>query len=583
MWRGAQASIKIFRVGNPGALAQLSGALCAASGRSHPYLLQYFSCSACLVAAPVSRAAAADPASQHAGTDPARGPGAAPAAPAAAPLLDLLLSFNTLGGGAPSTGPFAAAATAAGGAATAGNSRDMESILGSAFECCLPLPDDGGALTGAEAARLVTEALQPSPGDYLVALVSELCLLGDLRCALTSGVFATSRAQRLAAPASSAAAPAAPSRGCSGGVPAAGARRGGGGGSEGVPTAWTPARAVRAAVATAREAALGVVHLHAGGAAHGNLRPSNIQLMEAHTDRRGFVAKVSDAGLGPRHSEPGPELLAYTAPEALVWGLWAPALPDMQAADVYSFGVILFEMLAGRRPTAQDLQILGHACAAAGGPRSGGAGGAAAAPAQHCCRGPQPLTATPLCPEGWEPAVLPSQLLQLCGWCLQPDSANRPRMDVVAAQLSSIETQLRAAAAEAKQYAERVAPSAGGAAGASGRPLCAYGALRAASAGAVMRPAAGGDVYGDGGHMVVRSAVGMAPPPPHAASLEPLSVRAAVSRLSPVVPESGGLSTGALDGGELALPLLAACGRRHGLHSAESLDWSAIASEDWGS
>ena len=260
-------------------------------------LLQYYSCSVCLMAPPTSPATAA-----HPGTDPCSPCAAADAVAAeAVPVSDLLLSFQTLGDCAPpSTG---CSATPVAAAAAAGNSRTMESILGSAFECCLPLPDDGGALTGAEAARLVTDALQPSPGDCVVALVSELCLLGDLRSALRAGVFnSSSNSSSCSRPHDTSSAPgvaaAALSRSCSGGGPgptsAAAIRRAAGGAAAagGGMAGWTPARAVRAVVATAREAALGVLHLHSCGAAHGNLRPSNIQLMEAHTDRRGFVAKV---------------------------------------------------------------------------------------------------------------------------------------------------------------------------------------------------------------------------------------------------------------------------------------------------
>ncbi|PNW81979.1 hypothetical protein CHLRE_06g268850v5 [Chlamydomonas reinhardtii] len=582
MWCGAQASIKLFRA-NSTALTQLGGALSALQGNmyNHP--------------------------SAHPGTDPCSPCAAADAVAAeAVPVSDLLLSFQTLGDCAPpSTG---CSATPVAAAAAAGNSRTMESILGSAFECCLPLPDDGGALTGAEAARLVTDALQPSPGDCVVALVSELCLLGDLRSALRAGVFnSSSNSSSCSRPHDTSSAPgvaaAALSRSCSGGGPgptsAAAIRRAAGGAAAagGGMAGWTPARAVRAVVATAREAALGVLHLHSCGAAHGNLRPSNIQLMEAHTDRRGFVAKVSDAGLGPRHSELGPDLRTYTAPEALVWGLWAPSRADMQAADVYSFGVILFEMISGRRPTAQDLQILACAGTAsgeevAGGPSSTGAGGPSTgagrdAAAQYPHAPPTPPS-RPSWPEGWDPCVLPPKLLHLCGWCLQPDAAARPRMDVVASQLTHTEAQLRAAAAEAKRRAVHAPPPSppppsGGAncgAGAGAPPLGAAGALWPASANAVMHPAAAGGAYSTSGvHLVVRSVVGMTPPVPIAASLQPVSVRAAVGGLPLATPESGGLSTGALYGRE---PLLAACGGHRGLQNAESLDWSALPSEDWG-
>lgn len=52
---------------------------------------------------------------------------------------------------------------------------------------------------------------------------------------------------------------------------------------------------LRAAVYTAREVALGMLHLHSVGGHHGNLTPLNVLLLESHTDRRGFVAKVRTA------------------------------------------------------------------------------------------------------------------------------------------------------------------------------------------------------------------------------------------------------------------------------------------------
>jgi eukaryotic-like serine/threonine-protein kinase len=100
-------------------------------------------------------------------------------------------------------------------------------------------------------------------------------------------------------------------------------------------------------------------HAHASGLVHGDLKPSNL-IVEP-----GGKVRILDFGLALRQdvlatttvTESGPQgTIAYMAPERL---LGAP--PDRRG-DVYSLGVMLYELLVGRRPFAM---LKGLALAAA--------------------------------------------------------------------------------------------------------------------------------------------------------------------------------------------------------------------------
>ncbi|KAL1569714.1 non-specific serine/threonine protein kinase [Salvia divinorum] len=96
-------------------------------------------------------------------------------------------------------------------------------------------------------------------------------------------------------------------------------------------------------VAIALGAAKGVSYLHTQGStiSHGNIKSSNILLTKS------YEARVSDFGLA--------QLTGPAATPNRVAGYRAPEVTDphrvSQKADVYSFGVLLLELLTGKAPT----------------------------------------------------------------------------------------------------------------------------------------------------------------------------------------------------------------------------------------
>ena len=93
------------------------------------------------------------------------------------------------------------------------------------------------------------------------------------------------------------------------------------------------------ALATAR----GIEYLHSQGpnVSHGNIKSSNILLTQS------YDARVSDFGLA--------HLVGPTSTPNRVAGYRAPEVTDprkvSQKADVYSFGVLLLELLTGKAPS----------------------------------------------------------------------------------------------------------------------------------------------------------------------------------------------------------------------------------------
>lgn len=110
--------------------------------------------------------------------------------------------------------------------------------------------------------------------------------------------------------------------------------------------AWRPDLPV--ALWIARQTAEALAALHEAGWMHGDVKPENI-----HVSPGGHVTLL-DLGFARRPGQEGPGAsgclmgtCAYLAPEAAVSAL----RPDIRS-DLYSLGVVLFEMLAGRLPFA---------------------------------------------------------------------------------------------------------------------------------------------------------------------------------------------------------------------------------------
>jgi serine/threonine-protein kinase len=108
------------------------------------------------------------------------------------------------------------------------------------------------------------------------------------------------------------------------------------------------------AALVARDVARALMTAHAKRIIHRDLKPANIFLQKEEGGEAGFVVKVLDFGVSKDlassdglHTTAGAAIgsLAYMSPEQ------ARADPDIDhRADLWSMGVVLFEMLAGERP-----------------------------------------------------------------------------------------------------------------------------------------------------------------------------------------------------------------------------------------
>ena len=102
---------------------------------------------------------------------------------------------------------------------------------------------------------------------------------------------------------------------------------------------------IREALRIARAACAGMAAAHAAGVLHRDLKPDNILV-----ENTGRIA-ITDFGIARASADPGETMdrfvgtPAYMSPEQVEGDT-----PIGPPTDIYSFGAILFEMLAGRRP-----------------------------------------------------------------------------------------------------------------------------------------------------------------------------------------------------------------------------------------
>ena len=102
---------------------------------------------------------------------------------------------------------------------------------------------------------------------------------------------------------------------------------------------------------TAMDIASAMQYLHSQDIVHGDLKGANVLLRSCPSEHRSFMAKVSDFGLSKfmspyktHHSTRSHGTITHMPPEMLRSGTLT------KAVDVYSFGVILWELITGKAP-----------------------------------------------------------------------------------------------------------------------------------------------------------------------------------------------------------------------------------------
>ncbi|KAK9807645.1 hypothetical protein WJX72_005215 [[Myrmecia] bisecta] len=106
---------------------------------------------------------------------------------------------------------------------------------------------------------------------------------------------------------------------------------------------------MRAIHTTAQEIAAAMVFLHNKDILHGDLAGGNVLLCSSNVDGRCFIAKVADFGLARVLTSNNAKTqscgtITHSAPERIMQGMLS------KGSDVYSYGVLLWEMYMGQRP-----------------------------------------------------------------------------------------------------------------------------------------------------------------------------------------------------------------------------------------
>lgn len=108
----------------------------------------------------------------------------------------------------------------------------------------------------------------------------------------------------------------------------------------------------RAGIALGAARAISYLHSRDGTTSHGNIKSSNILLSES------YEAKVSDYGLAP--------IISSTSAPNRIDGYRAPEVTDArkisQKADVYSFGVLILELLTGNKQSSTNVSLTVFLC-----------------------------------------------------------------------------------------------------------------------------------------------------------------------------------------------------------------------------
>jgi serine/threonine-protein kinase len=117
------------------------------------------------------------------------------------------------------------------------------------------------------------------------------------------------------------------------------------------------------AIGVGRDMARALARAHAGGVIHRDIKPENVFVTQPSPDT--LLAKVLDFGLA-RHRPDGVNIAeqTYTVTRGDLWGTPGYVSPEQAhgqgvdvRTDVFSFGVVLYEMLAGIKPFRGDTPI----------------------------------------------------------------------------------------------------------------------------------------------------------------------------------------------------------------------------------